>query len=120
MSQIKILLDVVSDVRHLADSLETYAKALIISEKADEFEEISSAQENPYPDEPAEPAEPAEPVKTYKLTDVRAVLAEISQSGHTAEVKKLLQKYGSKKLSEVNPKDYAKLMEDAEVLKNAG
>lgn len=111
MSQIKILLDVVSDVRHLADSLETYAKALIISEKADEFEEICSAQENPYPDEP---------VKTYELTDVRAVLAEISQSGHTAEVKKLLQKYGSKKLSEVNPEDYAKLMEDAEVLKNAG
>lgn len=111
MSQIKILLDVVSDVRHLADSLETYAKALIISEKADEFEEICSAQENPFPEEP---------VKTYSLTDVRAVLAEVSQSGHTTEVKKLLQKYGCKKLSEVNPEDYVQLMKDAEVLKNAG
>lgn len=111
MSQIKILLDVVSDVRHLADSLETYAKALIISEKADEFEEICPAQENSCPEES---------VKTYELTDVRAVLAEISQSGKTNEVKKLLQKYGSKKLSEVNPKDYAQLMKDAEVLKNAG
>lgn len=114
MSQIKILLDVVSDVRHLADSLETYAKALIISEKADEFEEICSAQENSYPDEPAEP------IKTYELTDVRAILAEISQSGKTNEVKKLLQKYGCKKLSEVNAEDYANLMKDAEVLKNAG
>lgn len=53
------------------------------------------------------------------LTDVRALLAEISQLGHTADVKKLLEKYGCKKLSEVKPEDYAKLMKDAEVLKNA-
>lgn len=60
-----------------------------------------------------------EGVSAISLADVRAVLAEISQSGRTAAVKKMLAKYGGKKLSEVNPEDYAKLMKDAEVLKNA-
>jgi hypothetical protein len=51
-----------------------------------------------------------------KLADVRAVLAEKSRAGHTAEVRELLQKYGAAKLSAVNPADYEALMKDTEVL----
>jgi hypothetical protein len=59
----------------------------------------------------------AEPV--IKLEDVRAVLAEISRSGKTAEMKALLGKFGASKLSDVNPKDYAALLEAAKEARDA-
>jgi hypothetical protein len=46
------------------------------------------------------------------------VLAEKSRNNLTGEVKTLLEKYGSKKLSEVDPSKYADLLSDAEVLGN--
>lgn len=52
------------------------------------------------------------------LADVRAVLADKSRAGYTAEVRDLLKKYGAEKLSKVNPADYEALMNDAEVLGN--
>ena len=51
-----------------------------------------------------------------KLEDVRAVLAEKSRAGHTAAIRTLLQKYGAKKLSGVDPKHYEALLKDAEEL----
>lgn len=58
------------------------------------------------------------PVKEPPLTleAVRAVLAEKSRSGLTAEVRSLLQKYGASKLSEIAPAKYRALLSDAEVL----
>ena len=53
-----------------------------------------------------------------KLEDVRAVLAEKSRAGHTAEVRTLLQKYGAEKLSAVDPANFEALMKDAEVIGN--
>ena len=50
------------------------------------------------------------------LEDVRAVLADKSRAGHTASIRTLLQKYGAKKLSGVNPKHYEALLKDAEEL----
>ena len=50
------------------------------------------------------------------LEQVRAVLAEKSRSGHTAEVRTLLQKYGANKLSEISEKDYVALLQDAEAI----
>lgn len=53
-----------------------------------------------------------------KLEDVRAVLAEKSRAGHTAEVRALLKKYGAAKLSEIDPANYEALMKEAEVIGN--
>ena len=58
------------------------------------------------------------PKLELKLEDVRAVLAEKSRAGHTAEVRALLKKYGAAKLSEINPANYEALMKDAEVISN--
>ena len=58
------------------------------------------------------------PKLELKLEDVRAVLAEKSRAGHTAEVRTLLKKYGAAKLSEINPANYEALMKDAEVIGN--
>lgn len=56
--------------------------------------------------------------KAVKLTleDVRKVLTEKSRAGKTSDVKALLKKHGSNKLSEVNPDDYEELLKEAEGL----
>jgi hypothetical protein len=64
------------------------------------------------------PAKKEKPKPEIKLEDVRAVLAEKSRAGHTAEVRALLQKYGAEKLSAVDPANYEALMKDAEVIGN--
>ena len=54
-----------------------------------------------------------------KLEDVRAVLADMSRKGHTAEIRVLLQKYGAAKLSGVDPANYSALLKDVEELDHA-
>ena len=56
--------------------------------------------------------------KALTLEEVRAILAEKSRDGFTAQIRDLLLKYGAKKLSEVDPVSYKALVADAEVLGN--
>lgn len=56
--------------------------------------------------------------KPITLEVVRAVLAEKSRAGHTAEVRTLLEKHGAAKLSEINPSEYPALLAESEVLGN--
>ena len=65
-------------------------------------------------EKPAAKQEPEE--KPLTLEEVRAVLAEKSRSGHTEEVRALLNKHGADKLSEIDPAEYAALLAEAEVL----
>lgn len=65
------------------------------------------------------PQEPTAPEPAIKLEDVRTVLAEISRAGKTAEMKALLGKFGASKLSDVDPKDYAALLDAAKEAKDA-
>lgn len=55
---------------------------------------------------------PAEP-KPVTLEQVRAVLAEKSRSGRTAEVRELLKKHGVTKLSEINHAEFETLLGEA-------
>ena len=66
-----------------------------------------------------EAAPDPEPEKALTLEEVRAILAEKSRDGFTAQIRDLLLKYGAKKLSEVDPASYKALVADAEVLGNA-
>ena len=67
------------------------------------------------PPEPAK-AEEREPVS---LEQVRAVLAKLSQAGHTAQVSELIQAAGASKLSEVDPSKFGQLLEQAEAIADA-
>lgn len=122
MSRMKLLLDVVSDLRSLADSLQAVADAAVQGgpEQPDQNPEEKSAQkpEKKTAAKRAEPSTeaPAPDAKLLTLEEVRAVLAEKSRAGHTAEVRALLLKHGADKLSEVDPVEYPALLADAEVL----
>ena len=122
MSRMKLLLDVVSDLRSLADSLQAVADAAVQGgpEQPDQNPEEKSAQkpEKKTAAKRAEPSTeaPAPDAKLLTLEEVRAVLAEKSRAGHTAEVRALLLKHGADKLSEVDPAEYPALLAEAEVL----
>jgi len=68
-------------------------------------------------DEQKTEAEPTEPV--LKLEVVRAVLADKSRAGYTAQIRSLLRKYGADKLSGIDPKNYKALLADVEELNDA-
>ena len=104
MSKVKLLLDVVEDLRSLADSVQAVADAMLQNE----------------PTVNAEPKTPA-PASKKELTleEVRAVLGEKSRAGFTTEIQALLKKYGAPKLSGIDPKHYEALLKDVEVLKDA-
>ena len=87
--------------------------AATINEVANILAEMFSATADEAPDA----AVPAEPQLT--LEQGRAVLADKSRNGHTAEIRSLLQKYGAAKLSGIDPANYKALLADAEVLTDA-
>lgn len=64
----------------------------------------------------AEAPAAAPEAKTITLEEVRAVLADKSRAGFTADIRKLLKKHGADKLSEIDPTHYTALLADAEVL----
>lgn len=123
MGRIKLLLNVVSDIRALADSLQAMADVMVQNEpSADTASEEKAEPEKKAETKPAgksagKKKAAAEPEKKpLTLEEVRAVLAEKSRAGHTTEVKALLIKHGAEKLSEVDPAEYPALLADAEVL----
>lgn len=65
-----------------------------------------------------EPAKAEEP-ESVSLEQVRTVLARLSQAGHTAQVRELIQAAGAGKLSEVAPEKYGWLLERAEAITDA-
>lgn len=116
MSKMKLLLDVVSDLRSLADSLQAVADAVAQNgqEQPDQTTEEKPAQK-PEKKNAAKQVEKAEP-KPLTLEQVRAALVEKSRAGHTSEVKALLIKHGADKLSDIDPAEYPALLAEAEVL----
>lgn len=80
----------------------------------DAAEEYDATHQQTSP-EPAK-AEDPEPVT---LEQVRAVLAKLSQAGHTAKVREPIQAAGAGKLSEVDPAKYAWLLSRAEAMADA-
>lgn len=84
--------------------------AAAISDAADTLAEMFSGTANEKAPAPETPP---------TLEQVRAVLAEKSRNGHTAEIRALLQRYGATRLSQVDPAHYKDLLHDAEVLTDA-
>lgn len=109
MNKATSILDVISNVRALADSLQGLADVLTeIKENETPVAQIP---------EKVEKAK-KEKAKAYTLEDVRGVLAEKSQNGLTSEVKGLIAKYGGNKLSDIDPSNYEAIIKEAEVLGN--
>lgn len=68
---------------------------------------------------PAPAPAPSPEVVRVSLEQVRTVLARLSQAGHTAKVRELIQAAGANKLSEVDPSKFGQLLEQAEAIADA-
>lgn len=113
MSRIKLLLDVIENVRSLGDSLQILADAIASDEPKEEPKKKSKSKSESKP----EPL--AEDKCDVTLETVRAVCAEKSRAGFTAEVKAIITKHGADKLSSVKSEEYAAVLAEVEVLGNA-
>ena len=107
MSKTHPLFDIVLNLRALADNFQVLADIVT----------GSGSTEAAKPEAPAYAKEPEPKVKPVTLEQVRAVLADKSQQGLTAEVRTLLEKYGAPKLSQIDPEHFSALLADAENLK---
>ena len=100
----------IEELRNVCNELEQVRT--VISDAANWLAEQFSGDEAP---------EAPTPVKELPLTleAVRAVLANKSRAGYTAQIRSLLQKYGADKLSGIDPANYKALLADVEELNNA-
>ena len=111
MNKVKLILDVaqlmlkvVQDLRSLSDSVQAVCDA--VTEGLSEEQHPKAIKEKPAVEEKP----------SLSLEQVRSVLAVKSQAGHTAEVRAIIGKYGASRLSEIDAKDYAAVLKDAEEL----
>ena len=102
MSKIKLLLDVVEDMRSLADSLNAVADALMESEAAPE-PEVSDYTES----------------TSITEEQIRDVLVRKSQEGFKEECRALILKYGASNVTNLNRNHYADVLREAEAIGNA-
>lgn len=122
MGKVKLLLDVIADMRSLADSLQAVADAMTQTDSVDVPAENTGEKtkkvggKKAVKEAPEASPPPAPEEKPLTLEEVRMVLAEKSRAGHTAEVRALLVKHGADKLSDIDPAKYPALLADAEVL----
>lgn len=105
MSKMKLALDVVQDLRSLADSLEALAGAA----SSDEAPAAASA-----PSELETPQTQEQPKLT--LVELRAFVAEKSTPENRPRIKAILEKYGVRKLTELSEDQYPALMHEVEAL----
>jgi len=114
MSKMKLALDVVSDLRSLAGSIETLVQSMEESGPVttDESEKETKKKSKPKSKAKSKPKE-----KQPTLEEVRAVMADKSRDGHREAVKAIITKYGANNLSSLDPKNYAAALKEAGELK---
>lgn len=117
MNELSMLVD---ELKKCGETLVGLSEGLadLFSGSAEEKQPIKNSAAKKKSAEEPKPEAPEE--KALTLEDVRAVCADKSRSGFTAEVKAILNKHGVEKLSEVNPAEYKALLAEVEVLGNAG
>jgi Rieske Fe-S protein len=130
MSKIKLALDVVSDLKSLAESIETLVQAM----EANETAPANEAKEEPTkkkskakakveeyetkePEVEEAPVEEVPEEKQPTLEEVRAAMADKSRDGHREAVKAIITKYGANNLSSLDPMHYTAALKEVGALK---
>ena len=125
MSKIKLALDVVSDLKSLAESIETLVHAMESNEEPTKKKSKAKAKVEEPENKELEvgeatieaPVEEATEEKQPTLEEVRAAMADKSRDGHREAVKAIITKYGANNLSSLDPKHYAAALKEVGELK---
>ena len=111
MSRTKLALDVVQDLRSLADSIEVLANAII-----DGAPEPSDVPEQPATTTASPDFQPTPTEKPLSLVELRAYVAERSTPENRPKIKEMLIRFGVKKLTELTEDKYAAVMREVAAL----
>lgn len=105
MSRIKLLLDVVNDMRSLADSIEALANATADGDVQKKEQPKQQTKKT------AVVKESEQPAVTHEM--VRELAVKLSRGGRREEIKQMLEEYGVKNVTAIKEDDldtfYAKL-----------
>ena len=118
--------DVVDELMGVLDSMSECAGKMIDATKvmirllsSGRLQLCDDAGENLTEEEPeVEEQQEPEAEVTCTFEEVRGIMASLSGKGKKAEARELLQKFGAKRLSEVQEKDYAALAAAAKAVMN--
>ncbi|NTW70647.1 MAG: rRNA biogenesis protein rrp5 [Eubacteriaceae bacterium] len=113
MSKIKLALDVVNDLKALAESIEILVQAM---ESENEIT-IEGSEEKEVKDRLVETADIQPEEKQPTLEELRAVLADKNREGHREAVKDIILKYGANKLTTLDPVHFAQVLKEVGELK---
>ncbi|MDR3587354.1 MAG: DNA ligase [Desulfosporosinus sp.] len=121
MNKLEITIDkadeLIAAMTRLAEALEN--KVNVGMTAVDEPSEVADPSKEEPPSVPEQPEEIKEPTKEEKsvtLEQVRAVLTAKKDEGKNKAIKELLQKYGTTKLTAIDPAKYTDLLKEAEAL----
>ena len=103
MDQKSLMLDAAEKLAALSETLKALADSV-------------QAEANGTDSQPEKAKAPEKKPPAITLEKVRGILADKSRAGHTAEVRAIIQKHGADRLSEVDPDQYAAIIQEAEVL----
>lgn len=104
MAKVKTCIELIESLRECCSTIRNVA---------DELERMVSSVDN---------VEDVKPTveDAFTLVEVRKVLADLSRSGKTAEVRAMLLDLGFERLSDVPPTLYGEVIKRAEVMTHAG
>lgn len=108
MSKTKLLLNIVEDIRNLAEDLQILADVIMQGESQEAKETYPLNEQMKEVPEP----QPEEP--NVSLEQVRGLLAKLAQAGRQEEIKALITKYGATRLSDVDPANFQALLKEVE------
>lgn len=125
MSQMKRVLDVVEDLRSLADSIAALAGAA--SEESPEqlktptgatrpAEEPTEAKQPLRAAEVTEQEQPSAPTKQLSVAELRAFVAERSTPENRPKIRAILVRYGVAKLTDLPVEQYSALIAEVDAL----
>lgn len=122
MNKIKIIQNVVSNLRAITDNVEALVEAL----KENQANFVAPEEATPKskiepkvikPSKEAKTVEKAPEPKQPTLEEVRAAMAEKSRNGHREEVKAIIIKHGANKLTAINSEQYVEVMKEVGEIK---
>lgn len=94
--------DALDRIKQIAEKLDEAITKLVIAVESDEEAEKAPAEEPK-----------AVPAKAVTLEEIRAALTDLTSAKGADTTKQLLAEYGVKKLSDIFPADYSRLLVDA-------
>ncbi len=115
MSKVKMLLDVVQDLRNLTDSLETLAQAM--TGTPDGAQASETPQGKPAGEDSANSSTvPVAENLGLSIVELRAFVAERSTPENRPKIKAILERHGVRKLTELQESQYAAVMSEVAAL----